>query len=323
MRRWSFWVMLVVGLALVSTTAEAGRGKKRRGKRSKQEGAPTSEEVGKALGKLKWGMSKDQVVKVLINQVKEEYRPKIAKTRDAVEEDRLRHEAGDRIQAIRKSYVEFNGEPTGWDASFLKPEFGQNNGESLVVMRDGNSQNFYFFHNGGLWKWYKAFESKTFGGKAFKGFAAIVQAKFGKGKIVQKGEYVPGVERRWVEWQNKDSRLRAVDLTSFYGFYSLVFEDKDKGMQLFSQRKAEGTHERKRHALVDSVTGGDSFEPDDSPDIVDRLTGKTRSRPEPRDESAMRSAKRRSGRSSSDDSSSSRPATTEELIGDDDPLKGL
>ena len=78
------------------------------------------------------------------------------------------------------------------------------------------------------------------------------------------------------------------------------------------------------------MTSGDAFEPDESPDIADRISGKNRARyEEPREgrgDRSDRSAKRggrRGRRGASSDSGDKRPASTEEIIGDDDPLQGL
>jgi hypothetical protein len=95
------------------------------------------------------------------------------------------------------------------------------------VVKDFNSQNFYFFIDGKLWKWYKALDSKVFGGKGYNAFASALQRKFGEAKQIE-GELVPGAEKRkWLEWEDRKTRLRAIDQTSFYGFFCLVFEEKD------------------------------------------------------------------------------------------------
>ena len=61
-----------------------------------------------------------------------------------------------------KRRLVFRGTSTGWDVSFLRGEFTHGNDESMLVMRDENSQNFYFFFGGKLWKWYKAFDAEVF-----------------------------------------------------------------------------------------------------------------------------------------------------------------
>jgi len=90
--------------------------------------------------------------------------------------------AREEVDAIRKGAVEFDGRSTGWDVSFLKGEFSQGNDESMIVVRDVNSQNFYFFIGGKLWKWYKAFDAAVFPADNFAAFGSAVQRKFGDDK---------------------------------------------------------------------------------------------------------------------------------------------
>ena len=68
--------------------------------------------------------------------------------------------------------------------SFLKGEFTHGNDEAMIVVRDGNSQNFYFFIGGKLWKWYKAFDASVFPAGNFGTFAQGVQRRFGPAKDV-------------------------------------------------------------------------------------------------------------------------------------------
>ncbi|MCA9582847.1 MAG: hypothetical protein KC416_13705, partial [Myxococcales bacterium] len=115
-----------------------------------------------ALGDLKWGMTKKEVLDHFTKAIREKYRKPLAKAPDAIEADRLRHEMNEAIRKIHESVTSFDGETTGWDVSFLKGEFTHHNGEEMLVVRDENSQNFYFFIDGKLWKWYKAFDAKVF-----------------------------------------------------------------------------------------------------------------------------------------------------------------
>ncbi|MGD8860010.1 MAG: hypothetical protein PVI30_08350 [Myxococcales bacterium] len=311
-----FMGMLTVVLALGLVVSEADAQKKRR-RRGKKGRAPTSAAIDKSMGELKWGMSKDEVIKLFTDKIKDKYRPLVAKTHDAVEEDRLRQEAKAELKRIRDGYVEFRGRSTGWDVSFLKGEFTHNNDESMLVVRDGNSQNFYFFIGNRLWKWYKAFDASVFPANNFDAFASAVQRRFGKAKEGQ-GELSEGSgTRHWLEWQDKESRLRAVDQTDFYGFYCLVFEDKDTLERLASLRSSDSGKKRKSHALVEAVTNDYEDNPDDSPNVVDRITGRIRAR-----EQAPRQAKAKKGRKGSR-SSSSEEEDASPVRSDDDPLSGL
>lgn len=306
----------ILAVGLLASGAEAE--KKKKGAKSKKVAeAPTSEMIAKSMSDIKWGMDKASLAHVVVKKIKERYKPLVAKTHDAVEEDRLRTQLRDEIKAVKDGQVEFNGRTTGWDVSFLKGEFSQNNNESMLVTRDENSQNFYFFMGDKLWKWYKAFDSQVFPAGDFTQFAAGVQRRFGNGKEVR-GALRPGEEERhWLEWQDKATRLRAIDQTDFYGFYCLVFEEKDTVNNLARLRPEVEKREASRHALVDAVTGERTSDPDDAPNIADRISGKLREVEQAPDEEAPKGKKGKGGRSGG----SGAPARGVDKA--DDPLIGL
>jgi hypothetical protein len=271
--------LLAVGFTANGAEAQkkkAASAKSSGGKKKKAEAVPISPKIAESMGDVKWGVGKDDLIKYFTDKVKEKYRPLVAKAKDAVEDDRLRQQARQEVDAIRKGYVEFDGKSTGWDVSFLKGEFTHGNDEAMLVVRDANSQNFFFLMGGKLWKWYKAFDAAVFKAGNFDTFAGSVQRRFGGGKDVQ-AEMRPGEgQRHWIEWQDKQTRLRAIDETGFYGFYCLVFEEKstvDNLAHLRSHGDSSKTGE-KRHALVEAVTSDRSANPDDAPNIVDRITGR-------------------------------------------------
>ena len=232
MKRAGFDFVFVLTAVLIGAAPASAAPKKHAGKAGKVDKVdkvdktPVSAEISNSMGALVWGMDKDELLKKQIEKVKEHYRPLVAKTHDAVEEDNLRQRAGDEIKRIRESYIEFTGTSTGWDVSFLRGQFTHGNGESMLVVRDNNSQNFYFFFGGKLWKWYKAFDAEVFPVGNFDAFAGAVTRKYGAAKDAH-GELSPrSGDRHWLEWQDAKTRLRAVDQSDFYGFYCMVFEDK-------------------------------------------------------------------------------------------------
>lgn len=310
--------MVLLAIAVCAAGAAGVEAQKKGKKKAEKKAAeaPASAEIAKSLADVRWGMSKDDVEKVFIEKIKAKYKPLIAKTKDAVEEDRLRQVAKQELARLREGYVEFDGKSTGWDVSFLKGEFTQNNDEAMLVVRDENSQNFYFFIGGKLWKWYKAFDASVFPANNFNTFAGAVQRRFGDAKQA-KGELRKGAgERQWLEWQDKETRLRAVDETGFYGFYSLVFESKDTLGNLARLRSAQDDKGDKKHALVEAVTT-DTTSAEDSNDhvnIVDRITGKIRRRedaPAPAETASTKGKK-------------AKPVAAQPVVADeDDPLSGL
>jgi hypothetical protein len=314
------WPLISMVLLLIAATAQAAPAKSKK-KNKGADKVPVSAEISKSMGDLKWGMTEDELQKQLIGKVKEYYKPLIAKTKDGVEEDRLREKATGEIKRIKDSFVEFKGNSTGWDVSFLRGEFTHGNGESMLVMRDQNSQNFYFFMGGKLWKWYKAFDAEVFPADSFATFAAAVQRRFGPAKEAR-GELAPGSgERHWLEWQDDQSRLRAVDQTDFYGFYCLVFEQKSTVANLAQLRSNTRDVGNKQHAMIEAVTAkGGAGDPDSSPDIADRISGNTHAHAAPAASSSTGKGKKGSSKAESEPAAAAAPKGVKD---DDDPLRGL
>ncbi len=279
-------ILALVSIALVSASFALGvdaahaAPKKKAAAPKGQQAAPQSAEIGKAMGDLKWGASRDQVLERFTTEIKERYRPQIAKATGAIEEDKLRAKMRDELVRLKDSLVEFNGKKTGWDVSFLKGEFTHHNDESLFAVNDDTSQNYYFFIHGKLWKWFKAFNASTFQGKTFDQFAEAIQGRYGKAKARESEGASGEGKQHWLEWQNADTRLRAVDNTQFYGFYCLVFEHKETLQRLPELRTAAPRDERNKNAMVDSVTSGPDVDDtgDNNQDVIDRITGKIRNR---------------------------------------------
>ena len=172
---WELWC-LFLPLAWTASGAEAEKKKKTK----KKDAAPVSAQIAESMGDLKWGMTKDEVMEKFVGKLRDKYRPLIAKTKDAVEEDRLRQEAKTELEAIKKGFVEFNGTSSGWNVSFLKGEFTHGNDESMSSYATSNSQNFYFFIGGKLWKWYKAFDAAVFPRRNFvisQGRSSVASAR--------------------------------------------------------------------------------------------------------------------------------------------------
>jgi hypothetical protein len=273
-------------LCLLAVSVEAQRGRRTRTRTRgasapAEQVAPQSAAIADALGELRWGMEPAALNTHFGTKIRERFRERLTKAPGAIEEDRIRLEMEGEIRRLRESYTRFEGTRSGWDLSFLRGEFTHGNRESMLVYRDENSQNFYFFIGGRLWKWFKAFDASVFQGQSFEQFAQAVQGRFGpaverRGRLIENGP-----EQHWLEWQDASTRLRAIDQTRFYGFYCLVFEDKETLRRLPELRRNTINQDNQGHALVDSVMlpeGGAAPSSGDSPnaDIVDRITGNVR-----------------------------------------------
>ena len=289
-------VTLTLGVSVLCMLACRRRGAARPPSRSaasscgsaaqQEQTAPNSAAIAEALGDLHWGMEPQRGPPVLREQDPRALPASGSRRRPGtIEEDRIRHEMDDEIRRLRESYVRFDGDRTGWDLSFLRGEFTHGNRESMLVYRDENSQNFYFFIQGRLWKWYKAFDaSRLPRARASTSSRRRCRAASAPRPSARARWSRADPQQHWLEWQDPTTRLRAIDQTRFYGFYCLVFEDK---WHAVAPRSAPNPHDRlvrpsRGHALVDSVTlpeGGEENVADGNADIVDRITGHIRRRP--------------------------------------------
>jgi hypothetical protein len=192
--------------------------------------------IGKAMGNLRWGMSDTEVQRVAKTRLTDQYGEKIKKAKGSTKAG-LERELATKQKAIASSHVfEFSGKSSRWDRTPIAGEFGYGTGESMLVLNDGESENYYFFLDGQLWKWVKLYPSSQFGGKNFSKFSAAIQGKFGKG--YKKESELNGSSKKltFLEFLDRQSRLRAVDRTSDANSYALVFEDMATVRQIASLR---------------------------------------------------------------------------------------
>lgn len=280
----------LLGVAVLVPEADAQR--RRRRAQPAEEAPPQSAAIAPALGDLRWGMEPREVHQHFRAQIEARYEEPLRTAPDAIQQDRLREQMNAEIRRLRESYVRFTGEHTGWDASFLRGEFTHDNQESMLSFRDDNSQNFFFFIRGRLWKWYKAFDSSVFDRQPFSAFAEAIQSRFGEG-VHRHGPLVPGGRSHdWLEWQDRSTRLRAVDQTRFYGFYCLVFEEKATLGRLDELRTNAPERESEGHGIVDAVILPEAgHEGDDEHhNIVDQITGSNIAAEEGQDSSSSSSS---------------------------------
>lgn len=227
-----------------------------------------------SMGEIQWGWSPKQVYRHLKKNIEESYKEPISKTTDAIEEDRLRHRMAEEIREIRDSYFEFDGTPSAFDSGYLKGEFTQNNGESLLRVRTKNTQDYFFFIKDRLWKRYRAFDASVFEGATFEQFGRALQQRYGKAKK-KSGVLAPGTEpTRWYEWKEPRVRARAIDNNEFYGFYCLVLEDPKTVARLGKLRKNKPAVGEASDSVVEMV--GKDDDGDQNADIADRISGEIR-----------------------------------------------
>ena len=206
--------------------------------------AAPSGSIAGALGNLRWGMNDREVKSALHGKIKD-------------------RSAGSMLDS---SYVEFNGKSSRYDNTPIGEEYTHGNEEAMLSYKDSDgSENYYFLIGGQLWKWVKLYPAATFGGGGYAKFSAAVQKKFGTGHE-KEGEVNPGSGARYkfIEFLDRNTRLRAVDKTAATGKYALVFESMDTVRGLASLRSntiRRGTAAKKPSAAVARNDDQDSAPP--------------------------------------------------------------
>jgi hypothetical protein len=255
-------------------------------KKAKAGAAPTAEQkrsMAELGGKFKWGMSQEDVLKVMDDTTHARFKDLIANERDMNKADDLRKQELDDIQKSKNSFIKFDGKKGGWDVSIIDKEFQQRNDESMLVMWEKDQRRFLFFWKGKLYKQFIAFDAQhpVFKGKSFDDFVQIIAGRYGQpamkfSQMKTKDDMV--VDH--LEWPAVGSyQLWAIDQSSFYGNFCLrVFDPKVQG-ELDKVHEARAPKRANGNALIDAVTKPDSVEGDRNVDVVDEMvTGKKNQR---------------------------------------------
>jgi hypothetical protein len=228
--------------------------------------------LAELLGAFKMGMSKDEVVGVLTKQLDEQYAEKITATNDINTQDKLRAEKKDRVAEVTKTFVEFNGQKTGWDVSIIDDQFARNTGESMLVYWENsggkNQRRFFFFFEGKLWRMFLALDSKQIAEEQrnFDVFRKSMEGRFGPGMVDASGE----------EWATSELDVKAIDRLRFYDAFCLVVTDPKRAREVEATRKEHAPPPPKQDAIMNTVLQkdpGDKPSLDENKNAVDAIIG--------------------------------------------------
>ncbi|HKP59350.1 MAG TPA: hypothetical protein VJV78_21650 [Polyangiales bacterium] len=176
-----------------------------------------------SMGDLRWGMTESEVATFAKRKIADSYGEQMKKA-DAGKQAKLKDEMKRAQAEVEKSHVAFEGSKSRWDSSPIAGEFNYGEDESMLVAKGGDgSTNYYFFRDGRLWKWYKAYDQASISG-GWKKFSSSAEEKFGKGRAKKGALNNASGDTQWLEYLDRSSRLRAAD-NSKRGVFALIFDD--------------------------------------------------------------------------------------------------
>jgi hypothetical protein len=239
--------------------------------------------VSAVMKDLKWGIGHQAVFAYLDKGIKAKYDRLVDQNNDDLKIDQLRKKQRAESKFLRKNYVTFTGQRTGYEVSVVQNDFAHNNSETMLKVDEGLRQRYYFFRYDRLWKVMVIYSSDSIEG-GFKSFVKQVRNKYGKPK--KKNWVTPyGGSRHLVEviWHDDKTHMFLEDKSAFYSRYVMrlmsVIDGKDI-QALHERRKAQTDAKKKANEAQNkknSLGEIDIFAADkeDEGDIVDKITGTT------------------------------------------------
>jgi hypothetical protein len=262
----------------VAVAPALGKAKKAGGSKAR---AADARAIGELAGKFKWGMSPEDVEKVIDAQIHAKYVELIKKEMDVYKQDQLRQAERDEAQKVKESYTKFDGVGVAnktWGTSLIQQEFAPKNDESMITMWEPNQRRFLFFYHDRLYKQYIAFNADhpAFAGKSFDDFAKIIQNRYGPAEMkFAQMRTKDDMKLDHLEWPaSGEFQLFAVDQSEFYGNYCLVLFNPSVAKQVESTRTEHNAVPKHGSAVIDAVTTPEKQSNDRNEDIVDQITGK-------------------------------------------------
>jgi len=254
----------VPGPVMGGPSSGGGSGKTGGGAKGSMPGeAPSAPGVATMLdGGLRWGMSKEEVVKAhtAVNGILwKEYDGKLAKASVGPQMKALEQERDSAMRAFERTWVEFEGNPTGYDATGLKTEYTYKNKEALLQLQRNGKTRFFFFIQGRLWKIYDAVPLGDSGmlGKTFADAVNTTNGKLGVNGRIIAPDAAQGRPHTLVDWRDTSSHMRLVDRTG-EGIAGVVLEELSTVNNLASLRSVKEANPLEIDPTIAAVTKGDN-----------------------------------------------------------------
>jgi hypothetical protein len=216
--------------------------------------------LAEKFGGFKFGMTKDEVLKVLQKQIDERFEDKIKATTDIAMQDRYRKDKKGELSRVAQSYIAFGPKNSPWDVSIVENEFAHNTNEAMMERWENeggkNQRRFFFFYDQKLWKMYLSLD-----------VSIIPEDKrnFDTFKSVMEGQYGPGgIDGGTITWRAGEFDVRAVDRLKDYGALGLVVEDPKVRSEVLALREQHKPPPHQTSAIINAVIDTDNK---DHPDM--------------------------------------------------------
>lgn len=231
-------------------------------------------DLSSVLGDVKWGDSKDVVLKKMKAQLMAEARKDAGKSKDPLLMQRARKEALDRYNEAEKTYTRLEGQSTGYEISIIGDEFSANNGEAFIRVKDSVAQRFYFFVDGAFYKLVVAYNASYLRDTNFESFVALSARKYGRPTAAEYDDIRGEEQLALVTWEDPETALAVKNKKELFDTYTMAFSDRQTLKRLESSKRRVGGSDKDPNELSAQVqdlmasTGADT-----NRGVVDDITG--------------------------------------------------
>lgn len=181
-----------------------------RGKSAAAPAADAKRAIAEALGEVRWGMSKGDLLKLLKARIRAEFDQRIKVERDIMRQDALYEAAKEQYRRISENFIEFEVGKSGWDVSPIGPEFTRGNREAMLIVTTKTSRELYFFIQGKLWKWYRELSPDAVNAGDPDEALAVLKKRFGPGKPQKERQNDSQVAYPGSTWTDGSTRVTAM-----------------------------------------------------------------------------------------------------------------
>lgn len=263
------WIGLVVTLAALSVSAGALA-------KGKAKAAAPGTALNEVLGEIKWGDSKQDVIKKIKDKEMATLREDKKITSDAILMQKERKDLLERIATAEKSYARLEGE-TGYEVSVIADEFSTNNGESFFRMKDKVAQRFYFFIDGKFYKLVVAYNASYVQGIPFESFVGSSVKKYGRPAVAEYDTIRQKEQLALVVWEDPETTLSVKNKKELFDTYTMVFTDRQTVKRLEATNRkfgGAGKEEEEVSATVKALTEEGDYAA--NANVLDGLVGTTK-----------------------------------------------
>ncbi len=147
---------LALGIALgllVTLVSDSDARRRSRRDRNKRPTVVRLQRIAPEVATIPFGQDLDQVVNWARIRLEVRYLPRMKNALDMHERAAIQMEFDRSVQAVQGGLVAADGTRTGYEVSVIAGEFAPGVGETILLFRDADTEHYFFFTEGVLWKY--------------------------------------------------------------------------------------------------------------------------------------------------------------------------